>query len=97
MRSIRWVFGFLLLVAGFACAQATPSLDQIVDRLEKAQADNHAPLRPYTAVREFRILSGDHDENTDEDQRPWNGIASCAAGSIADRGRGNWRRNRADL
>lgn len=65
MRSIKWVIGFLVLAAGFTLAQATPSLDQIVDRLEKAQADNHSNLRAYTVTREFRVLSGDHDEKTD--------------------------------
>jgi outer membrane lipoprotein-sorting protein len=53
------------LAAGFAIAQATPSLDQIVDRLEKAQADNHANLRAYTVTREFRVASGDRSEKTD--------------------------------
>jgi outer membrane lipoprotein-sorting protein len=43
----------------------TPSLDEVVSRLERAQADNQSNLRPYTATREYRVLSGDHDEKLD--------------------------------
>jgi outer membrane lipoprotein-sorting protein len=55
------------LSVAFTFSQAAPTLDQIVDHLEKAQADNHANLRPYTVTRDFRILSGDHDEKTDSE------------------------------
>jgi outer membrane lipoprotein-sorting protein len=65
VRRTKWVIGFLCLAAGFTLGQATPSLDQIVDGLQKAQADNHSNLRAYTVSREFRVLSGDHDEKTD--------------------------------
>jgi outer membrane lipoprotein-sorting protein len=65
VRSTTWAIGFLVWAATFSFGQATPSLDQIVDRLEQAQAENHASLRAYTATREFRVLSGDHNEKTD--------------------------------
>jgi outer membrane lipoprotein-sorting protein len=56
-----------MLAAATVLGQSAPSLDQIVNRLEKAQTENHANLRPYTVTRHFQILSGDHDEKTDSD------------------------------
>lgn len=56
-----------MLATATVLAQSASSLDQIVDRLEKAQTENRANLRPYTVTRHFRVLSGDHDEKTDSD------------------------------
>jgi len=65
VRRTMWVLGFLVVAAGFAFGQAAQPLDQIVDRLERAQAENHSNLRAYTATREFHVLSGDRNEKTD--------------------------------
>lgn len=67
LRSSGWVIGFLMLAAATVLGQSASSLDQIVDRLEKAQTENHANLRPYTVTRNFRVLSGDHGEKTDSE------------------------------
>jgi outer membrane lipoprotein-sorting protein len=64
LRSISWVFGFLIVAAVVMQGQ-TASVEDVVSHLERAQADNQSNLRPYTATREYRVLSGEHDERLD--------------------------------
>lgn len=52
-----------LLAPGAICSAETPQIDEIVQRMESAQAESRARMQAYSVHREYR-LSGDDPDKT---------------------------------
>lgn len=63
--SIGWMA--LASLPGFAAAaDGTPNVDQIVSRMEQAQASNHADEQPYTLTRDYQFFATAGEKPTSE-------------------------------
>lgn len=65
MRAIiaKTVTSLALIVSGAVCWAELPQVDEIVSRMERAQAESRARLQPYSVSREYR-LSGEEAGET---------------------------------